>query len=333
MSTVTPETSKCVERDDNLITANHQFCVMPPNELIQEHPSNKLGLDNTLEHVGATFRYLGSIVVDKNKICSEDCGYYGCKGNAYVTRAGGAVCTPDGSNPAFPRAGPKVPMYTYKDFTRTKNVISGRENDDSEGQLGSVLSDLTKIITDNDILTAVTDDPAPLCKEVRLSCSVLKVLPNDNTQYYGKHVNGIPGNPRVDNESPTLVPEGDPRVTGSELARQSRLENTGKVHIAYRDLIGEDGLYAQGYVINDEGVVQSEPVSESGVTMAQELENYYRQGITGGTIAPPSTLETDVASGTSGFTNMSNDLNEKIYYFLLCILLSYILYKIIYVKK
>ena len=323
MSTVTPETSKCVERDDNKINANHQFCVIPPNELIQQHPSNKLGLDNTLEHIGATFRYLGSIVVDKNKICSEDCGYYGCKGNAYVARAGGAVCTPDGSNPAFPRAGPKIPMYTYKDFTRTKNVISGRENDDSEGQLGSVLSDLTKIITDNDILTAVTDDPAPLCKEVRLSCSVLKVLPNDNTQYYGKHVNGIPGNPRVDNANPTLVQE-----TASVLATKSRLENTGKVHIAYRDLIGEDGLYAQGYVINDEGVVQSEPAG-----MKDEMENYYRQGITGGTIAPTSTLSTDAVSNTSGFTNMSNDLNEKIYYFLLCIFLSYILYKIIYVKK
>jgi hypothetical protein len=318
MSTVTPETSKCVERDDNQITANHQFCVKPPNEMIQQHPSNRLGLDNTLEHIGATFRYLGSIVIDKNKICSEDCGYYGCKGNAYVGRAGGAVCTPDGSNPAFSRAGPKVPMYTYKDFTRTKNIISGRVNDDSEGQLGSVLSDLTKIITDNDILTAVTDDPAPLCKEVRLSCSVLKVLPNDNTLYYGKHVTGKPGNPQRN-------PAAETRTA---MAQQSKLENTGKVHIAYRDLIGEDGLYAQGYVIDDEGVVESEPAG-----MKDELENYYRQGIAGGTISPPSTLSTDVVSDTSGFTNMSNDLNEKIYYFLLCIFLSYILYKIIYVKK
>jgi hypothetical protein len=328
MSTVTPETSKCVERDDNQITANHQFCIKPPNEMIQQHQSDRLGLDNTLEHIGATFRYLGAIVIDKNKICSEDCGYYGCKGNAYVSRAGGAVCTPDGSNPAFTRAGPKVSMYTYKDFTRTKNIISGRENDDSEGQLGSVLSDLTKIITDNDILTAVTDDPAPLCKEVRLSCSVLKVLPNDNTLYYGKNINGIPGNPRVDNESPDLVLEGDPGVAGSALATQSRLENTGKVHIAYRDLIGQNGLYARGYVINDEGVLQSEPAG-----MKDELENYYRQGIAGGTIPPSPTLPTDDVSDTSGFTNMSNDLNEKIYYFLLCIFLSYILYKIIYVKK
>jgi hypothetical protein len=112
------------------------------------------------------------------------------------------------------------------------------------------------------------------------------------------------------------------------MAQQSKLENTGKVHIAYRDLIGEDGLYAQGYVIDDEGVVESEPAG-----MKDELENYYRQGIAGGTISPPSTLSTDVVSDTSGFTNMSNDLNEKIYYFLLCIFLSYILYKIIYVKK
>lgn len=318
MSTVTPETSKCVERDDNLINANHQFCVKPPNEMIQKHKSNKLGLDNTLEHIGATFRYLGSIVIDKNKICSEDCGYYGCKGNAYVTRAGGAVCTPDGANPKLLRSGPKVPMYTYKDFTRTKNVISGRVNNDSEGQLGSVLSDLTKIITDNDILTAVTDDPAPLCKEVRLSCSVLKVLPNDATQYYGKHVTGKPGNPRR-----------DPAVeTPQAMAEQSKLENTGKVHIPYRDLIGGDGLYAHGYVIDDEGVVQTEP---SG--MKEELESYYKKGVTDGTVSPPSVLSTDVTTETSGFTNMSNDLNEKIYYFLLSIFLSYILYKIIYVKK
>lgn len=306
MSTVTPETSMCVERENNKITSSHQFCVKPPNEMIKNHESHKFGVKNTAEHIGATFRYLGAIVVDKNKICSEDCGYYPCKGNAYVTSSC-ALCTNTENRLE------KVKMHTFKDYTTTTNVISGRENDESEGQLGSVLSDLTNIISDNDVLTAVTDDPTPLCKKVRLKCSVLHIGPNDTTKYYGMHINGIPGNPHRDTAADTPA----------ALAQKSKLENTGEVYIAYRDLIGPKGLYARGYVINNEGVVQSQPPE-----MEQELKDYYKEGIQSGNIPPAPGI-----TNAEGFNNKINNMNEKFYYFLLSIFLAYILYKMIYVKK
>ena len=347
---VTSKTSKCVDRLDgsNKIEANHQFCVKPPNEMVRKSPHNSMGLDNTGKYIGAAFQYLGAIVTDRYSICSKECGIAGCAGQMYVQETN-AKCSPDSHRDCT------VNKYIFKDYSTFKNVLSGRSKNESDGQLAATIADLARPITDNQILKAIKENPVPLCKAVRLKCSVLKVGANDSTEYYGRYSDGG-------------------RNMHGDTPEHNMIENTGKVWISYSDLMGDGGLYARGLVIDDSGIVQDEdpgmaeklktseeadPTEEIGPSTgavgftniagsALKLEGFNSERSKAfesiktqqPSVHPGFLKNSEISKSFDTFSNYntSNDnddnlIHEKIYFILLSLFLSYIIYKMLYNKK
>ena len=290
--------------------------------------------DNTGKYIGAAFQYLGAIVTDRYSVCSEECGKAGCAGQMYVQETN-AKCQPDNHRDCT------VNKYIFKDYSTFKNMLSGRSKNDGDGQLASAIADLSRPITDNQILKAMTENPVPLCKSVRLKCSVLKVGANDSTEYYGRY-----------NDNGKNM-EGD-------TPDQNKIENTGKVWISYSDLMGDDGLYARGLVIKDDGTIASEdPEMAKALKTSEEAEPLEEESGTEGfnserskafesiktqqpSVHPSFLKNSEISKSFDTFSNYntSNDndnddnlIHEKIYFILLSLFLSYIIYKMLYNKK
>ncbi len=330
---VTAETSKCVDRLDgsNKIEPNHQFCIKPPDEMVRRHPVNKMKADNTGEYIGAAFSYLGAIVVDRYSVCSNQCGKAGCAGQMYVQETN-AKCQPDTHKDCT------VNKYLFKDYSTFNNMLTGRTKNDGDGQLAAAMADLTRPITDNQIIKAIKENPVPLCKAVRLKCSVLKVGANDSTEYYGRYNNK--------NDDTRETPE------------HNKNQNTGKVWISYSDLLGDDGLYARGLVLKDDGTVDNNPPidemeknlmgSENGESVSEattegfnsERSKSFESIKTQQPSVHPSFFNNpEVSKSFDSFSNYNtsnnnyNATHENIYFILLSLFLSYIIYKMLYTKK
>jgi len=338
---VTAETSKCVDRLDgsNKIEPNHQFCIRPPDDMVTKQKYEKLKANNTGEYIGAAFKYLGAIVVDRYSVCAKECGRAGCAGQMYVQETN-AKCQPDTHRDCT------VNKYIVKDYSTFKNFLSGRSKNESDGQLASAIADLARPITDNQILKAMTESPVPLCKAVRLKCSVLHVGPNDTGEYYGRY--------------------GKNKNNLSEEYEEdswNQKENTGKVWISYSDLLGKDGLYARRLVIDDSGAVITNPpfeemeqnrlMSESGSPVSPDEDESATEGFNSKrsksfesiktkqpSVHPSFFNDSEVSKSFDGFSNYNSSNNndysvihEKVYFILLSLFLSYIIYKMLYNKK
>ena len=118
--------------------------------MVTKHAINKMKADNTGEYIGAAFSYLGAIVVNRNSVCSEECGKAGCAGQMYVQETN-AKCQPDTHRDCT------VNKYIFKDYSTFKNMLTGRSNNDGDGQLAAAMADLTRPIVDNQILKSVKE--------------------------------------------------------------------------------------------------------------------------------------------------------------------------------
>lgn len=201
--------SPCVLSTNENLEHRHQFCVKPAKEMLANCTPERFGWKCTADAVGGAITYLSALISDRKSVCSSKCSPEACMGQQIAREYG--KCEDSG--------GVEQTLYKYKDYTRTdSNFLTGRA--DVNGSLGIIpntANEMGRVITNDSILKALTDEMPIKCKPAKLQCLKIDVDGDNNVTIFGGKDN-----------------------------RDS--QNTGTIHIEENEL---EELKEKGYVISE----------------------------------------------------------------------------------